>query len=69
MTKTERVLSIYDRLRQAHILTKRGEAARFGVDERTIQRDLNDIRAHLSEEGQFGKELIYDRKKMGYLIR
>ena len=69
MAKAGRVLSMYDRLMEGKVLTKAAEAQRFGVDLRTIQRDLDDIRAHLAEEKHPGMELVYDRKKMGYVIR
>lgn len=42
-----RILSIYDRLRQGHALTKKAEAERFEVTEKTIQRDFDSIRAFL----------------------
>ena len=67
--KTYRVLNIYERLKEGKTLVKREEAGRFGVDERTIQRDLDDIRAYLAEGGRDGRELVYDRKKRGYLLR
>lgn len=68
-SKTERVLSIYDRLLEGKVLVKRQEAFRYEVNDRTIQRDLDDIRAHLSEPENAGLELVYDRKKRGYVIR
>ena len=69
MAKAERVLSMYDRLMDGKVLAKRSEAVRFGVDERTIQRDLDDIRTHLSEERRDDLELVYDRRRMGYVMR
>ncbi len=69
MSKAERILSMYDRLLKGSVLIKAEEASRFEVDNRTIQRDLDDIRAHLSEEGILEMELVYDRKRMGYVVR
>ena len=69
MSKAERILSMYDRLLKGGVLVKAEEATRFDVDTRTIQRDLDDIRAHLSEEGVREKELVYDRNRMGYVLK
>ena len=45
MGKAERILSMYSRLLDGKLLIKAEEAQRFGVYMRTIQRDLDDIRA------------------------
>ena len=68
-TKTERILDIYDRLLAGKILVKKQEAYRFEVDERTIQRDFDDIRSHFAEENDFERELVYDRKANGYVMK
>lgn len=41
--KTERVLSLYTRLLQGEEINKAIEAEHYGVTERSIQRDLQDI--------------------------
>ena len=41
--KSERVLSIYSRLREGQIIYKEEESGRYGVAQRTIQRDISDI--------------------------
>ena len=69
MSKVHRILSMYDRLIEGKVLVKAEEAARFGVDKRTIQRDLDDIRAHLLESRRDDLELVYIRKYFGYKIR
>lgn len=69
MAKAVRILSMYDRLLQGGVLVKAEEARRFHVDTRTIQRDLDDIRAHLTEEGNTNLEIVYDRNRMGYVVR
>ena len=69
MAKAERILSMYDRLLEGRTLIKKEEAQRFQVGSRTIQRDIDDIRAHLSERSDTGKELVFDRRKMGYVIK
>lgn len=66
--KVERVLSLYDRLRDGEVIEKAREAARFDVNERTIQRDIEDIRAFCEEDLGTDAELVYDREKKGYLL-
>lgn len=66
--KIERVINLYNRLSEGEVLIKADEAARFGVNERTIQRDLEDIRAYYSENTESNRELIYDRSKKGYVL-
>ena len=64
--KVERVLNIYDRLLAGEIIHKGAEAERFQVNVRTIQRDLEDIRAYFAENPEVKLELKYDRNKKGY---
>ena len=68
MFKAVRVLSMYDRMLQGKGIIKTAEAQRFGVDTRTIQRDLDDIRVYLAEE-HAGRELVFDKKSLMYVIR
>ena len=42
--KVERIINLYNRLAEGEVLNKLDEAARFEVNERSIQRDLEDIR-------------------------
>ena len=48
--KVERIINLYNRLNEGEILVKGDEAERFGVNERSIQRDLEDIRAYFAED-------------------
>ncbi|MBQ8800653.1 MAG: hypothetical protein IJZ55_13950 [Lachnospiraceae bacterium] len=69
--KVQRVLSIFARLLSGQCIKKYQESARFHVDERTIQRDIDDIRAFLAEqmmEGQESVNLEYDRRVRGYVL-
>ena len=45
--KNARILSLYTRLCDGKLINKSEEAKRFGVDERSIQRDIDDIRAFI----------------------
>lgn len=69
--KIERVLTIYKMLSDGKIVNKRKLADKFGVNVRSIQRDIEDIRAYFSEnsdmiDGNFS--VIYDRKKGGFRL-
>ena len=48
--KVDRTLGIYTRLMGGYIVSKTEEAQRYGVNERTIQRDIDDIRNFLETE-------------------
>lgn len=69
--KAERVLSIYSRLKQGHIVLKAEESIRYDVSSRTIQRDISDVQSFLrnqcSETGEI-QEVVYDRKAGGYRL-
>ncbi|MGG3962791.1 WYL domain-containing protein [Geobacillus stearothermophilus] len=67
--KSLRVLSIYERLRKGEAISKKREAERFSVNEKTIQRDLDELRAYIAEMFQGLMELEYDRKKNGYVLK
>ncbi len=71
-SKNTRTLNMYARLCEGKTLNKREESLRFGVDERSIQRDIDDIRAFLEERSvmDFGenRNVVYDRDKKGYII-
>lgn len=69
-SKNSRTLSIYIRLCAGKLINKAEEANRFGVDERSIQRDIDDIRAFLedqkTERSTESREIIYDRVHKGF---
>ena len=70
-SKADRVLRMYDLLMRGKVINKAAAGQKFGVDEKTIQRDLDDIRCYLNERvNDFGiqNELIYDRRKNGYRL-
>ncbi len=55
-SKNERILDLYEQLCAGRTLTKVKEALRFGIDERSVQRDIDDIRAFLAERNIAKKE-------------
>lgn len=69
--KIGRVLDIYTRLINGAIINKFEEAANFGVNERSIQRDIDSIRnflEHTLVTSGVEKNIIYDRSKKGYCL-
>lgn len=69
--KISRVLNIYSRLQEGKVIYKAEEAQQFGVNEKSIQRDIEDIRSYLDEsivENGMENNLIYDYEKRGYRL-
>lgn len=69
--KIKRVLSIYEKLKNGYIINKAEEANNFAVNERTIQRDIDDIRNFLEDNPTdpfFWNSVVYDRTKNGYRL-
>ena len=68
--KNQRILDIYVRLCEGKLVSKTEESLRFGVDERSIQRDIDDIRAFLDERAVGNtadqRTITYNRIKKGY---
>lgn len=70
--KNVRLLSIYKRLCEGKTIQKNVEAVQYGTTTRTIQRDIDDIRAFLSEERVTEADtrvIVYDKKRQGYMMR
>lgn len=68
--KNLRILRIYDCLRNGDGISKYEEAVRSGVSEKTIQRDINDIRAYYAEQrvnGGGSFVVVFNKKKRFYL--
>lgn len=69
--KVKRVLSIYTELLQGKHIKTSEEAVRFGVNERSIQRDIEDIRLFLGNESHIRNErvsLVFNRTEKGYVL-
>lgn len=71
-TKNTRMLNMYIHLCEGKTLNKSNEARNFNVDERTIQRDIDDIRAFLNDQRAMNsgdnRSIEYDRVKKGYVM-
>lgn len=71
-SKINRILDLYINLCEGKTINKADTARKFDVDERSIQRDIDDIRAFLDEKrtGNTADNRIieYDRTKKGFIM-
>ena len=70
--KIYRILHLYSRFMEGGVIYKEEAAELYGVDVRTIQRDIADIRSFVESGSQFSNHIntiIYDRKEKGYRLR
>ena len=66
--KTGRILSIYTKLIEGYTVNKSEEAEKYGVNERSIQRDIDDIRIFLCDDSErtgIVNSIVYNRKDWG----
>lgn len=66
-----RVLQIYAKLSDGYVVNKAEEAARYGVNERSIQRDIDHIRKFLDDDSDrtgVVNSIVYDRNAKGYRL-
>ena len=69
--KLNRVLGIYTKLLNGAVVNKSEEAASYGVNKRSIQRDIEEIRNFLVEESVntgYLNSVVYDRIANGYRL-
>ena len=69
--KIARILGIYTKLMNGGIVHKAEEARQYGVNERSIQRDIDDIREYFENETAdigFINSVTYDRSAKGYRL-
>lgn len=67
--KGQRLLGIYHRLSRGELISKEVLAREYGVTEKSIQRDIDDIRSYLAggrDEG--AADICYDRQAKGYCL-
>ncbi|MCR5273173.1 MAG: hypothetical protein K6E13_09335 [Lachnospiraceae bacterium] len=69
--KVVRVLQIYSKLADGYIVNKAEEAKIYGVNARSIQRDIDDIRSFLGNDAETTgvvNNMVYDRAQKGYRL-
>ena len=68
--KASRILKIYTDLINGEIVSKSEAVEKYGVSPRTIQRDIDNIRAFLGEQPETGLgQIVHSKKLGGYIIR
>lgn len=70
-SKTERILAIYKMLLDGEVVSKQQIADLFHVTTRSVQRDIDDIRAYFSNNSdrtEGGFSIIYDHQKKGFRL-
>ena len=70
--KSGRILYLYTKLINGESINKAQEAEYFGVHQRSIQRDIDDLRAFFENqiaEGLGSKQLVYDKTMNCYCLR
>ena len=70
--KSFRLLNMYEKLNRGEIINKKQFAEEFKISEKSVQRDIDDLRAYLYESYDNGGDVTveYDYEKNGYkLIR
>ena len=68
--KSFRLLNMYEKLNRGDIINKKQFASEFGISEKSVQRDIDDLRAYLSESYESGDDITieYDYVKGGYRL-
>lgn len=69
--KIGRTLQLYAKLAEGYVINKAEEAVAYGVNERSIQRDIDDIRNFLDMESErtgIMNSVIFDRTAKGYRL-
>ncbi len=69
--KVQRILEIYTKLSDGYVINKSEMAKTYCVNERSIQRDIEDIRIFLSADSQrtgILNSIVYDRTQKGYRL-
>lgn len=72
ISKEFRILDLYQRFSEGHMIEKRKEAFRYEVSERSIQRDIDTIRSFLINravlyDSQY-RYICYDRERKVFFL-
>ena len=66
--KNTRILELHSLLMRGEYLRKKELAQHFGVTEKSIQRDIEDLRDFYTRSGE-QKALVYDGRERAYMLR
>ena len=68
--KSFRLLHLYERLNKGETVSKKEFAESFGISEKSVQRDIEDLRIYLAEVYESGDDVTveYSYEKNGYYL-
>lgn len=66
--KVERILTLYCWFLRGDVVNKKEMAEHFRVNERTIQRDITDIRGYMEGSEEINKRIVYSPNQGGYML-
>lgn len=69
-SKSFRLLNLYEKLNRGDVIKKKAIAEEFGISEKSVQRDIDDLRVYLAERYESGDNVTveYDHAKGGYVL-
>lgn len=65
-SKTYRMLNIYEKLNKGEVRSKQSLSRIYEVDEKTIQRDVKELKSYLEKDENDTRTIIYNKNKKGY---
>lgn len=66
--KSFRLINMYEKLNRGEIINKKEFAEEFGISEKSVQRDIDDLRTYLYESDGNETAIEYDYEKNGYRL-
>lgn len=65
-SKVYRVLNLYEKLSKGEVRSKKSLSILYGVNEKTIQRDIRDLNGYLDGDDRKSRIVKYNKSKKGY---
>ncbi|WP_300260065.1 WYL domain-containing protein [Clostridium sp.] len=66
--KVNRILTIFEKLKDREGINAQKVAQEFGVNEKTIKRDINDIRLYIADRNYNNLSIVYKRSEKAYFL-
>lgn len=67
--KAFRLINMYEKLNKGEVLNKKELAALFCVSEKTLLRDISDLRVYYANTSANSESIVYDKKINGYYLK
>ncbi|RMD02328.1 WYL domain-containing protein [Clostridium autoethanogenum] len=65
-SKTYRMLNLYERLNKGEVRSKKYLSTIYEVNEKTIQRDIKELKNYLENDEKNLRTIVYNKNKKGY---